>query len=144
MFAIAGQWNDAVAATEAALERFGQGGLPGVLELEALRASGLGYDRALIGAFETDLPQLIAVVAPRRRGDEPAAWEPAGLAAVRGDPREIVLDLFGPACEAGRSSAGSGNLADRYAVLSLLLVDALDASEHLAAAHSRTAAGVAR
>ena len=133
---IAGQWDAAVAACDAAVARFGSTDLPSLLELEGNRAAGRGYDRELVAEYERDLPHLLALV-EGRRDDESSRlrWVLAALCAIRGEPRELVLDLVGPvSTEWVVGDRGRETSLVTHAVLALLLVDALDDGEQLAAA----------
>jgi DNA-binding CsgD family transcriptional regulator len=133
---IAGQWDAAVAACDAAAARVESTGLPALLELEGNRAAGRGYDRELVAEYERDLPHLLALV-EGRRDDESSRlrWVLAALSAVRGEPRELVLDLLGPvSTEWVVGHGGRETSLITHAVLALLLVEALDDGEQLAAA----------
>lgn len=135
VLAVAGLWNEAVTAIEAAIERFGDSELPGVLDLEALRISSLGFDPAKAAALETELAPLIDV-ALASDGPETELLRAvlSGLAAARGLPRETVVELVRPQRERwtmtvmGRETSQVSNAA-----LSLILVDHLEPSDRIAA-----------
>ncbi|MGE0067547.1 MAG: LuxR C-terminal-related transcriptional regulator, partial [Solirubrobacterales bacterium] len=133
---IAGQWDAAVAACDAAIARFGSTDLPALLELEGNRAAGRGYDRELVAEYERDLPSLLALVEGRH--DEESSrlrWVLAALCAIRGEPRQLVLDLLGPvSTEWVVGDRGRETSLVTHAVLALLLVDSFADGERLTAA----------
>ncbi len=97
VLSISGQWEATVQAVEAALGRFGDSGLPGVLDLEATQAAARFYDPERAGEFERDLPRLRALVAGRVDEDsQHLRWILGAADAARGEPAEEVLGLLGP------------------------------------------------
>jgi DNA-binding CsgD family transcriptional regulator len=133
---VAGQWDAAIAAGDAAAERFAASDLPGLLELEGIRTAGRGYDPRGVAAHERELPRLLALVEGRR--DEESSrlrWVLAMLCAVRGESRQLVLDLLGPAStEWVVGDRGRESSLVSHAVLALLMVEELDEAERLSAA----------
>ena len=133
---IAGQWDAAMAACEATMARFESTGLPALLELEGNHAAGRGYDREAVAGYERDLPALLALVKGRRDDDSSRLrWVLAALCAVRGEPRELVLDLVGPvSTEWVVGDRGRETSLVTHAVLALLLVGSFDDGERLSRA----------
>jgi DNA-binding CsgD family transcriptional regulator len=132
--ALAGIWDASVATIEGAFERFGQGELPGLLDLEAIRAAARGYDPATAAVFAADLPRLLELV--RGRTDEESShlrWVLAGLGAIGDMPREQVIDLIGPQSQNWSVRRGGRESSLIFqAVLGLLLVEGLEEGEWLA------------
>jgi DNA-binding CsgD family transcriptional regulator len=98
LLSVAGQWEAAVGTLEAALERWGDTDLPGVLDLEAALAASRAYDPARVVDYDRDLPRLEALA--EGRTDEESAhlrWILAVIGALRDAPRERVLGLIEPA-----------------------------------------------
>jgi DNA-binding CsgD family transcriptional regulator len=133
--AMAGIWDATVATIEATFERFGDSELPGLLDLEAIRAAARGYDPATAGAYAADLPRLLELV--RGRTDEGSShlrWVLAGLGAVGDMPREQVMELIGPESQDWSVARGGRESSLIFqAVLGLLLVEGLEQAEWLAA-----------
>ena len=136
VLALAGLWEAAMQAIDSGLDRFGDTGLPGLLDLEAMRAAARGYDPETAAAYEADLPRLLELVHGRHDVESShLRWVLGALGAIHGRPRGEVLDLIGPA-------SGAWTLAHRgresslvfQAVMTLLLVDAQEESERIAAA----------
>jgi DNA-binding CsgD family transcriptional regulator len=97
VLSIAGQWEATVETVDAALRRFADTRLPGVLDLEAARVASRFYDPARVNEYERDLPRLRALV--EDRADEESRhlrWVLGAVDAIRGAPRSAVLDLLGP------------------------------------------------
>lgn len=132
--AMAGIWDGSVAAIEAAFERFGDSGLPGLLDLEAIRAASRGYDPATADLYAADLPRLLGLVGGRT--DEQSShlrWVLAAIGAVQGLPREEVMALIGPKSRAWSVARGGRESSMIFqAVLGLLLVDGLEEADQLA------------
>jgi DNA-binding CsgD family transcriptional regulator len=103
LLSLAGLWEVCVQTVDAALARFGDQDVPGVLDLEAFRAAYRGYDPALTAEYERDLPRLEALVEanpgePSRR----LRWMLAGLGSVRSTSRAEIEAL----CDRGEKSWG--------------------------------------
>jgi DNA-binding CsgD family transcriptional regulator len=97
LLSVAGQWEAAVGATEAALERWGDTDLPGVLDLEAVLAASRAYDPARVAAYDRDLPRLEALAEGRTDEEsEHLRWILAVIGALRDAPRARVLGLIEP------------------------------------------------
>jgi DNA-binding CsgD family transcriptional regulator len=134
--AMAGMWDATVATIEAAFERFGDTGLPGLLDLEAVRAASRGYDPSGAAAYTEDLPRLLALV-DGRPGEESRQlrWLLAGLGASRDMPREDVIALVGPGNQKWSfQKNGRESSMVFQAALGLLLVDSLEEAGSLTAA----------
>jgi DNA-binding CsgD family transcriptional regulator len=136
VLAIAGLWDAAVATIEAALDRFARSELPGMLDLEAVRAAARGYDPETVGAYTADLPRLLDLVGDRTDGaTRPLRWVLAGIGACQDMPRETVSALVGPpARDWSFQQNGRESSLVAQAALGLLLVDDLAAGEKIAAA----------
>jgi DNA-binding CsgD family transcriptional regulator len=135
--AMAGIWDVTVATIEAAFERFGGSELPGLLDLEAIRAAARGYDPATADVYAADLPRLLALV--RGRTDEESShlrWVLAGIGAIQDLPQAEVMELIGPQSQSQTWSVARGGRESSLifqAVLGLLLVDRLEEGEWVAA-----------
>jgi DNA-binding CsgD family transcriptional regulator len=135
VLAIAGLWDESVAAIEAIAARFGDSGLPGVLDIEAFRAAAWGYDPATAARLDPELPRLVEL-ALGTEGPEAELLRAvlSGLAAVRGLPRETILALVRPERERwtmmvqGRESSQISNAA-----LGMVIVDCLEPADRAAA-----------
>jgi DNA-binding CsgD family transcriptional regulator len=132
--AMAGFWDGALATIELAFSRFGESGMVGLLDLEAVRAASRGYDPAGAELYARDLPRLLALV--RGRTDEDSRqlrWVLTGLGAIGEMPRGEVIDLASPGTS-GWSVHHRGRESSLVfqAALGLVLVDALDESEGIA------------
>jgi DNA-binding CsgD family transcriptional regulator len=133
--AMAGIWDGALATIETTFERFGQSGLPALLDLEAIRAAARGYDPASADLYAADLPRLLSLV--RGRTDEESRhlrWLIAGLGSCQEMSREEVMALIGPAAQdwsVQRNGRESSLIFQ--AAFGLLFVDALEEGEWLAA-----------
>ncbi|HEY2054865.1 MAG TPA: AAA family ATPase [Solirubrobacterales bacterium] len=134
--AIAGLWEAAVATVDDALTRFGGSDLPGVLDLEAVRAAYRGYDPSFAAEYDAELPRLLAMV--EDRDDENSArlrWVLAAIGVIQDMPRTEVLRLIAPATQRwaiahdGRESSLVAQAAG-----ALIMVDDLDAAEQIASA----------
>ncbi len=136
VLSIAGLWDEAIAAVELAGERFGGRGLSGELDFEAIRAASRGFHPAGAAAFDADLPRLLSLV--EGRGDlqsQRLRWILAGLGAIRDLPAAEVLALIGPASQDWRSAReGRESSLVSNAVLAMVLVDAIEDGEQIAAA----------
>jgi DNA-binding CsgD family transcriptional regulator len=133
MLFIAGQWDAAGDACRTALERFEGSDLPGLLELKALHASGLGYHPDLVAEYERGLPAWLGAVADRDDDDAlRLRWVLGGLGAIREEPRAAVLELLEP-ISAGwvRSIAGRESSLLNHGLLAAILVDAFDGSREV-------------
>jgi DNA-binding CsgD family transcriptional regulator len=136
VLALAGQWEPAMQAIDSGLNRFGAAGLPGLLDLEAMRAAARGYDPETVREYDADLPRLLEMVHGRRDTESShLRWVLGALGAIRGWPRAEVLELIGPVSEDWRvNRRGRESSLVFQAVMTLLLVDALDEGERIAAA----------
>jgi DNA-binding CsgD family transcriptional regulator len=134
LLGLAGLWEPAMQAIASGLDRFGDTGLPGLLDLEATRAAARGYDPETVAEYDADLPRLLELVRGRRDSDSShLRWVLAALGAIRGWPRADVLDLIGPvSAEWTLDRRGRESSLVFQAVLTLLLIDALDESERIA------------
>jgi DNA-binding CsgD family transcriptional regulator len=134
--AMAGIWDAAQATIEAAFAQFGDGRLPGLLDLEAIRAAARGYDPVTAAAYAEDLPRLLALV--RGRTDDQSRqlrWVLAGLGSCQNRPRAEVMELIGPASQHWSVLQGGRESSLVFqAALGLLLVEDLDEGEWLVAA----------
>jgi DNA-binding CsgD family transcriptional regulator len=141
VLAVAGFWSEAVAAVETSLERFGESGLPAVLDLEANRAASLGYHPDSAGSYPADVPRLRALVEGRSDDDSShLRWIMACLGALSDMPREEVLELVGPPDQHfGLGRRGRESPMIGQAAWSLLLVDNLEMAELIAADLDREA-----
>jgi len=132
---MAGIWDPAVATIEAAFERYGGSELPGLLDLEAIRAAARGYDPAAAEVFAADRDRLLELV--RGRTDDESShlrWLLAGLGASQDMPREEVIELIGPAAQSWTVARGGRESSMVFqAVLGLVMVDGLEEGEWLAA-----------
>jgi DNA-binding CsgD family transcriptional regulator len=128
VLSIAGQWEATVQVVDAALARFGETDLPGVLDLEAFRAAYRAYDPARVEEYNRDLPRLRALV-EGRSDDESSQlrWLLAAIGGVRDAARSEVLALIQPSSQhwtivrRGRDNSFVGQ-----AMFALLLVGASD------------------
>jgi DNA-binding CsgD family transcriptional regulator len=132
--AMAGIWDAALATIEVAFQRFGESGMPGLLDLEAVRAAARGYDTTGADLYVEDEPRLLEMV--RGRTDEESRqlrWAIAGLGAIHDMPREEVIALADPT-SAGWSVNHGGRESSLVfqGALALLMVDALAESERIA------------
>jgi DNA-binding NarL/FixJ family response regulator len=136
VLALAGLWDAAVATIEAALDRFARSELPGMLDLEAVRAAARGYDPETVDIYIADLPRLLDLVGDRTdRASRPLRWVLAGIGACQDMPRETVSALVGPpARDWSFQQNGRESSLVAQAALGLLLVDDLAAGEKIAAA----------
>jgi DNA-binding CsgD family transcriptional regulator len=136
MLALAGQWEPAMQAIDVALDRFGATGLPGLLDLEALRAASRGYDPETVAEYDADLPRLMELVRGRRDADSShLRWVLGALGAIRGWPLAEVLELLGPVSEDWTlGHRGRESSLVFQAVMTLLLVDARDEGQRIAVA----------
>jgi DNA-binding CsgD family transcriptional regulator len=138
LLSVAGLWETAVAAIDAAFARFGDEELPELLDLEALRAASRGYDPAMIDLYEAEEPRLLELVAGRGEEATHLRWVLAGVGSTRRMTREQVLELVGPArqewsfAHKGRESTMVGQ-----ASLAVLIVDALELGDPIAVALER-------
>jgi DNA-binding CsgD family transcriptional regulator len=134
--AMAGIWDAALATIEAAFEQFGDSGLPGLLDLEAVRAAARGYDPATAAAYAADLPRLLAQVRGRTDAESRhLRWVLAGLGASQNRPREEVMELIGPESQDWSVQRGGRESSLVFqAALGLFLVDGLEQGESLVAA----------
>jgi DNA-binding CsgD family transcriptional regulator len=136
LLSIAGMWTETVQTAEAALARFGDLEVPGVLDIEAGLAATRAYDPARVGEFDRDLPRLRALV-EGRTDDESAhlRWVIACMDAERGAPVADVLALLDPARTRwttkrhGRESSFVGQ-----AMFALLMLDAEGEGERVVTA----------
>jgi DNA-binding CsgD family transcriptional regulator len=136
VLALAGLWEATVATVDDGLARFGGSELPGVLDLEAMRAAYRGYDPAWTAEYAAELPRLLAMV--EGRDDEDSArlrWVLAAIGALQDMPREEILRLIAPRtqhwCIAhdGRESSLVAQAAS-----TLVMVDDLDGADVIATA----------
>jgi DNA-binding CsgD family transcriptional regulator len=136
VLALAGLWDVAVATIEVALARFADSSLPGVLDLEAVRAAARGYDPATADAYAADLPRLLGLVADHTdRESRQLRWVLAGVGACQDMPRETVSALVGPPSQDWSfQQNGRESSLVAQAALGLVLVDDLAAGERIAAA----------
>ena len=139
VLAYAGEWEASTALIESAGERFRDSELPGALDIEGYRTSMRGYDPALAVDLGPDLEARIELV--RGRDDDESAllrWVVAGLAANRGLPRQTVLDLVGPPARYRSLLRADGRESGMVSngVLALLIIDAFEGCEEIAAAFS--------
>jgi DNA-binding CsgD family transcriptional regulator len=134
--AMAGIWDGSVATIDAAFARFGDSDLPGVLDLEAIRAAARGYDPAEADRLFADLPRLVELVRGRTDAESRhLRWVLAGLGAI-GETmsREEVIELAAPESRGWSVKQGDRESSLVFqASLGLLLVDALAEGERLAA-----------
>lgn len=133
--AMAGIWDAAVATIDGAYARFGDSGLSGVLDLEAIRAAARGYDPATADLYAEDLPRLLGLV--RGRADEESRhlrWVLAGLGAIQDLPRDEVMELVGPEGQQWSVQRGGRESSLLFqAAWGLLLVEGLEEGEWVAA-----------
>jgi DNA-binding CsgD family transcriptional regulator len=136
VLALAGLWDAAVATIEGALARFADSGLPGVLDLEAVRAAARGYDPATADAYAADLPRLLDLVADRTdHASRQLRWVLAGIGACQDMPRATVRALVGPSSQDWSfQQHGRESSLVAQAALGLLLVEDLGDGERIAAA----------
>jgi DNA-binding CsgD family transcriptional regulator len=141
LYALAGFWTEAVAAVETALERFGDTGLPALLDLEAGRAASRGYHPDTAAEYAVDRPRLRQVVAGRVDDDSShLRWTMAGLGALGDLPRDQVLELVGPSDQHwGMGRRGRESPMIGQAAWALLLVDDLEKAEQIATVLDREA-----
>lgn len=136
LLAQAGIWDPMVDVVDAGLTRFGATDLPGVLDLEAMRASYRGYHPALIADYDRDLPRLQRLVDGRSdAGASRLRWVMAAIGSLRTESREAVLELIGPAeqdWKVGRE--GRESLIIAQAAGALIALDAFEESQPLEAA----------
>jgi DNA-binding CsgD family transcriptional regulator len=136
VLALAGQWEPALQVIGSGLDRFGATELPGLLDLEAMRAAARGYDPETVAEYDADLPRLLGIVKGRRDAESShLRWVLGALGAIRNRPRAEVLELIGPV--SGDWSVGHRGRESSLvfqAVMTLLLVDALEEGEEIAAA----------
>lgn len=136
VLSIAGQWEPTVQVIDAALARFGGTELPGLLDLEALRAALRGYDPAQVEAYDRDLPRLRALV--EGRSDEESSqlrWILASIGSIRESSRSEVVGLIAPSDEDWDFVRGSRESSFvGQALSSLVVVDALEEGERIVAA----------
>jgi DNA-binding CsgD family transcriptional regulator len=136
VLAIAGLWDATVATVDDGLARFGGSELPGVLDLEAMRAAYRGYDPAWTATYAADLPRLLATV--EGRDDEDSArlrWVLAAIGMLQGMPREEILRLIAPATQRWRiAHDGRESSLVAQAGSALVLVDELAGVDEVAAA----------
>jgi DNA-binding CsgD family transcriptional regulator len=136
MLFIAGQWDAAVATAKAALARFEGAELPGLLELEALYASGLGYHPDLVAEYEDHLPGWLAAVLGRRNDESSRLrWVLATLGAIRDQPRDQVIELLGPISADWVLGVGDReSTLTHHGVVAALMIEALEEGERVVAA----------
>ncbi|HVW46926.1 MAG TPA: AAA family ATPase [Solirubrobacterales bacterium] len=133
--AMAGVWDAAVATIEEAFERYEGSELPGLLDLEAIRAAARGYDPATAALYAADEPRLAELV--RGRTDDESShlrWLLAGLGASRQMPREEVMELIGPRSQAWTIARRERESSLVFqAVMGVLFVDGIEEAEWIAA-----------
>jgi DNA-binding CsgD family transcriptional regulator len=131
----AGIWDVATATVDAAYERHAGNGLPGLLDLEAIRAAARGYAPATADLYTAEEARLMDLV--RGRDDEESKhlrWVLAALGSARDLPREEVMELIGPESQAWTVARGERESSMVFqAVMALLQVDALDGCQWVAA-----------
>jgi DNA-binding CsgD family transcriptional regulator/tetratricopeptide (TPR) repeat protein len=136
VLAIAGLWDATVATVDDGLSRFGGSELPGVLDLEAMRAAYRGYDPAWTAEYAADRPRLLATV--EGRDDEDSArlrWVLAAIGALQDTPREEILRLIAPATQRWRiAHDGRESSLVAQAASSLVLIDDLAGVDEVATA----------
>lgn len=134
VLALAGQWEAVAGVIDAALAQLGESGLPGLLDLEALRAAYWGYDPAMHARYQAERPRLLELV--RGRTDVQSRqlrWVLGALGAIDDMPRTQVLELIGPfSRDWAQRSGGRESSLVAQAMLSLLILDATDAGEGIA------------
>jgi DNA-binding CsgD family transcriptional regulator len=136
VLALAGRWEEVSGVIEAGLAQFGETELPGLLDLEAIRAAYWGYDPAMHAGYELERPRLRELV--RGRSDIESRylrWVLAALGAFQDMPRAEILELIGPPSQnwTQRRGARESSLVAQ-ALLALLIVDAPEAVERATAA----------
>jgi DNA-binding CsgD family transcriptional regulator len=137
LLSIAGMWTETVQTAEAALARFGDLDVPGVLDIEAGLAATRAYDPARVAEFDRDLPRLRALVEGRADDEsQHLRWVIACLDGQRGEPLADMLVLLDPTHNTrwttrrhGRESSFIGQ-----AMFSLLMLDARAECERVVAA----------
>lgn len=133
--AMAGVWDGALSTIEAAFARFGGSDLPGLLDLEAIRAASRGYDPTGAELYAEDLPRLLSLVRGRDDlGSRQLRWVLAGLGAIADMPREQVIELSAPGSPGWSVRQGGRESSLVFqAALGLVIVDALEDTESIAA-----------
>jgi DNA-binding CsgD family transcriptional regulator len=136
VLALAGQWEAVSGVIEGGLAQLGDtAGVPGLLDLEAIRAAYWGYDPATYAHFEAERPRLLELV--RGRSDIESRhlrWVLAAFGAIQSMPRAEVLEMVDPASEdwiVHRGGRESSLVAQ--ALLALLIVGAYETGERMAA-----------
>jgi DNA-binding CsgD family transcriptional regulator len=136
VLALAGEWEAVAGVIEAALVQLGESGLPGLLDLEALRAAYWGYDPAMHARFVTERPRLLELV--RGRTDiesRQLRWVLGALGAIDGMPRAEVLELIGPfSRDWAEREGGRESSIVAQAMLALLIVDEPESGEGISVA----------
>jgi DNA-binding CsgD family transcriptional regulator len=141
VLSVAGFWEEAVATVEGAIERFGDTGLPAVLDLEANRAAARGFHPDTAGSFPADVPRLRELAAGRSDDDTShLRWIMSSLGALSDMPRAQVLELVGPVEQNwGLGRRGRESPMVGQAAWALLLIDELEMGELIAAELDREA-----
>jgi DNA-binding CsgD family transcriptional regulator len=139
LLSVAGEWDATVATVDSGLARFDGSGLPGLLDLEALRTAYRGYDPAFNDVYERDLPRLLELVGDRRDHESGRLrWVLAALGAIHDAPREWVIEMIGPIAQDWvLTPDGRESSLISHAVLALVIIDDLDGSDLIAAAVHR-------
>ncbi|MBS1895097.1 MAG: AAA family ATPase, partial [Actinobacteria bacterium] len=137
----AGLWDAALATIDAAFERFGGDDVPGLLDLEALRAAARGYDPLGADLFAADQPRLLELVRGRTDAESRhLRWVLGAIGAIGDMPRAEVMALIGPESQDWSVQQGGRESSMVFqAVLGLVVVDGLEEGEWLAAAFERDA-----
>ncbi len=136
VLALAGQWEAAGEAIGTALAELGDSDLPGLLDLEAVRAAYWGYDPATHARYVAERPRLLALV--RGRADVESRqlrWVLGALGAIDRMGRAEILELIGPFSRdwAERRGGRESSLVAQ-AMIALLIVDAPVAGDGIAVA----------
>jgi DNA-binding CsgD family transcriptional regulator len=137
----AGLWDAALATIDAAFERVGDRDVPGLLDLEALRAASRGYDTVGADLFADDRQRLLDLV--QGRTDEESRnlrWVLGALGAIGDMPRDEVLALIGPESQDWSVQQGGRESSLVFqAVLGLVVIDGIEQGEPLVTAFEEEA-----
>jgi DNA-binding CsgD family transcriptional regulator len=136
VLAIAGQWEAVGEVIDVALAELGESGLPGLYDLEALRAAYWGYDPAMHARYVDERPRLLELARGGTDVDtRQLRWVLAALGSIDQMPTMEVLKLVGPFSRDWVDRGGGRETSlVAQAMLALLIVDAHEPGERISVA----------
>ncbi len=102
LLAYAGEWEAAKAVLDGTLAELGDDAPEPALRARTLRALMSSYDPRLVGDFDRDLPDLLALARSGAPGTRPLAQILAGVLVQRGEDPELVRSLVAHGWDEGR------------------------------------------